>query len=498
MSEVIEQLLKDLNDRMTAIGEQVNETRLKQLVSEQFNLLTNDQEFVRKMRFGGGEQQLVGTKFARWNLSIGDIEFLYDLMEAQARRNMAGPSDELRNTFKTISEACYLTQEQVRQIDHQAIDNMFPRIPLASFHGYDRILAAKGAWQETQAYRNAIRAMDTAESGYGNQLVGAQYVGELWEGARKDSRIFGLIQDFEMTAPTAYLPVEADLPELLLVSENTSSSASDYDTTKTGSNRVTVSAKKFILHQMWSGEMEEDSIIPYIPFLRRQAAKSLAHYSDSVVLNGDTTNAGTGNINLDDANPADTKHYLAFYGMRYAALADNTNNLVNHGGVAITYDAILNLRKLMLDTSYLMDWGHPTDPSDLVYIADPDTVEEICQLDEVKTVDQIGGRATVLTGQQAQIAQHPLISSIAMSKTEADGKVSTTAGNNTLGQLLAFNRRGYTVGWRRRVMVETERLPGRDQTRLIYSLRLGLGRFTPTGVASGIEHTAVLYNIAVA
>jgi hypothetical protein len=145
-----------------------------------------------------------------------------------------------------------------------------------------------------------------------------------------------------------------------------------------------------------------------------------------------------------------------------------------------------------------MDWGHPTDPSDLVFICDPASGDEICKLDEVKTVDQIGARATVLTGQQGLIGQHPLISSIAMSKTEADGKASTTPGNNIYGQVAAVNRRGYVVGWRRRVKLETERIPATDQSRLVYSLRMGLGRFTPTGAASGIEHTAVLYDIAVA
>jgi len=44
--------------------------------------------------------------------------------------------------------------------------------------------------------------------------------------------------------------------------------------------------------------------------------------------------------------------------------------------------------------------------------------------------------------------------------------------------------------------VETERLPATDQTRLVYSLRLGFGRFTPTGAASGIEAAAILRNIS--
>ena len=46
-----------------------------------------------------------------------------------------------------------------------------------------------------------------------------------------------------------------------------------------------------------------------------------------------------------------------------------------------------------------------------------------------------------------------------------------------------------------RVKLETERLPASDQTRLVYSLRLGFGRFTPSGAASGIESADVIYNL---
>lgn len=241
--------------------------------------------------------------------------------------------------------------------------------------------------------------------------------------------------------------------------------------------------------------MEEDSIIPFVPFIRRQAQLSLNHYSDSVVLNGDTTNAATGNINLDDADPADTKHYLAFDGIRHAALVDNTNNAIDHSAAAISFAALMALRGYMIDQTYLMDWGHPTDLNDLPFIGDPAVCDEIATITEVKTMDVYGPQATILTGEVARVGGMPLIPSMAMSKTEADGKVSTTPGNNTLSQVAQFNRRGYKVGWRRRVKVEVERLPATDQTRIVHSLRLGLGRATPTGAASGIEHTAVLYNI---
>jgi hypothetical protein len=504
----IEELGTEVRQRLDAIGADVSERtsdeKLTELVRGIIDGLSADPEFVRKLRFGQGpaETQLVGTKYARWGLSVADVEFLYDIQSSlrgmPTKRGIhPGPSEELTRTFEAISAARYLPMDQVRAMDQQALDDMFPRIPLNEFTDADRKLARQGKFELTGAYQRAIRAMDTAESGFGSQLIGAQYVGELWNAPRDLGKIFPLIDDFEMQHPTAYLPVEVDIPEMLFVSESTANNSSNYDTVKTGSQRVQVDAKKFVIHQMWSGEMAEDSIIPFVPFLRRQAALAVAHYADSLVLNGDTTNAATGNINLDDADPANTKHYLAFDGIRHAALVDNTGNAVDAAG-APTYAQLIGLRSKMIDTTRLVDWGHPTDPSDLVYVSDPETADKHAQLDEVITVDKYGSNATILTGELMKVGRHPYVASIAVSKTEADGKVSTTGGNNTLGQTVAFNRRGFKVGWRRRVQVETERLPGSDQWRVVYSLRMGFGRFTPTGAASGIEAAAVLYNQTIA
>ena len=498
----VEQLAQDINARLTAIGESVSEARINQIVQTYLDGLMSDEKFVRKMRFGNATTPapLLGTKYARWGLTIEDIEFLYDLQESlRGLRKVdgggayEGPSETLRNTWKAVSDAVYLPMEQVREIDQRALDNLFPRVPINAFYGKDRELAARGAWELTEAYQRAMRAMDSAESGYGSQLIGAGYVRDLWTAARDESRIMGLLDTFEMTDPTMYLPVEVDFPELLYVGESTASNASNYTTVKTGSNRVSVTAAKFVIHQMWSGELEEDSIIPFIPFLRRQAQLSLAYYGDSLVMNGDTTNVGTGNINLDDADPADTKHYLAFDGIRHAAIVDNTNNLDNMAGV-ITFAALRNVKDDMVDTAYMHDWSHPNNASDLVYTADPATADRIATLDEVINWKIQAGQQ-LLNGQVSQVLGHPVIASMAVSKTEADGKVSTTGSNNTLGQVVTFNRRGAKWGWRRRVKLETERIPATDQTRLVYSMRAGLGRFTPTGAASGIEWAHVIRNI---
>lgn len=498
-------LLTDIQARLKSLPEHVVneaafEARASAIVRQVVDTAAAEggHDFARKLRFGGGQAPLLqGSKFARHNLGASDVEFLYDLQVAESRAGRGrGPSPDLDNAFKAISEAYYLPEADVRAIDQRAIDNLFPRIPVASFAGADRDLAAKGLWWATEAYQVASKAsMDSTQSGAGQQLIGAQYVRDLWAAARAESRVFALLTSFEMTDPTAYLPVEADLPEMLLYSEATSSSASANASVNTGSNRVTITASKLGFTQYWSGEMDEDSLIPFVPFLRQQLAVATAHYMDSLVLNGDTTTGASGNINLVDAAPAATKHYLAFDGIRKVGLVNNTSNSKNANG-ALTYSLLKEQIKRMRSDVYLQDWGHPTNPGDLIYVTDPDTADKAALLDEVISVDKFGPAATVLTGQLARVGQSPLISSMAMARTNATGNVSNTSANNTKGQVVAFNRNGFRVGFRRRVRVETFRDIKTDQNIIALYVRVGMGRYSPSGAVGGIECADVLFNIS--
>lgn len=497
-----EELMEDVAKRAAALAvEQVktdpaltppDEAKLRAWFAAWVAELPNDDALIRKIRFGGNiEETAIDGKFARWGLDAADIEFLYDLQIGSHGRSKRGggtyrgPSEELTRAFQQHSDATYLSDEEIRRIDRQAIDDLFPRVPK------NRALDRQNGLMREAHYR----AMDTAESGFGQQLVGAQYVGDLWEASRPESRIDALINTFEMTAPVAYLPVEVDIPRMRLVGEAVSATPTAFTTTKTGSNRVQVDAKKFALRQLWSGELEEDSIIPFIPFLRRQAALGLAHYSDSLVLNGDTTSSATGNINQDDEAPDASDFFLAFDGIRHAALVDNTGNAKNVAGV-VSVNLFRDLRGLMMDATNIHDWGHPINRDDLVFVCDPETADRVELLDEVIEYKKVNGMAPLLGGEAGRVLGHPVIGSMAMSKTEADGKPSfDTPANNVYGQIAGFNRRGVVTGWLRRVRVETDRDISTDQNEIVYTLRRGMGRFTPTGAASGIEWATVAYGI---
>jgi hypothetical protein len=431
MAEQYEKLVKDIADKLDALGQRVQPELIERLVKDKVTeALAQNPDFQRKMQFApaGEGRGVEGTRWARLGMSDRDVMFMRDWQWATKKT----PSEPLENFCKS--------QRQ---------------------------------WHASQATYDG-RAMDTAESGYGSQLVGVAYNGSLWDQALQETRVFGLLDRFQMKAPTEYLPVAAALPSVMLFAESTAHNSSNFTTTKTGSNRVTVTAKKLGMHEMWSGEMEEDAII----------------YNDAIVLNGDDTNAGTGNINEHDANPADTNYYLAWDGIRHVGLVDVTSNQKDAAG-AITKAMLRNAQSRMLDRAYHLDWGH--DFRNVFHIADPQTADAICDLADVVLWSQNQGEP-LLTGQVARVLGIPVISSIALKLTAADGCVDA-ADDGTKGQVVTFNRNGFVVGWLRGVKMEFERIPATDQSRMVYTWRIGFGRYSPTGAVSGIECADVIYDI---
>ena len=336
------------------------------------------------------------------------------------------------------------------------------------------------------------RAMDTAETGYGLELVGAQYVRDLWAAARNMDSLVADIRTIPMTDPTTYVPIDGDLPEMLFVGESTSASAAAYTSSKTASNRVTLTAKKFTIQQVWSGEMEEDSIIAFTPFLREKLNTSAAMHLGSAYYNGDTTNAGTGNINLDDADPADTKHYLAWDGIRHYWLVDATSQGKNMAAALDPHEIDVARGKLNgadddVDNAVKnINWG--TNPRDLRMVADWDTYMALLDVDDVRTVDKYGPQATVLTGELGSYRGIPIIAPSYATKTEADGKASTTEASNTKGQITVFAPQGYLGGVRREVQLFFDRIQRTDQFLFELYTRRAFTRF-------GGQVGAGIYNI---
>lgn len=350
---------------------------------------------------------------------------------------------------------------------------------LTDLYLLNQILVSSGKTPSSELQK----ALDTATSDEGADYIATALASEIWATIHLDAKIAPLFTFLEMPTDPYKLPVDSTLPEMFYVGESLVYNASDFPENAPATGYKQLDAKKFVIHCMYSGELDEDSIIPVLPFIRSQLVTSALHGIDNVILNGDTVATATGNINLDDAEPESTKNYLSMDGLRKLALVTNTANKSADASIATLTAAGFNLLR-----GLMVNWG--ITPSDLAFIVDVGTYLKAVALTEVKTVDQYGSQATILMGELAKIFGIPIIVSEEMSKTEADGKVCKTPASNTKGQICLVNRRGWLGGWRRKLKIETERIIATDQYRIVGTLRFALINFDT-------EVSAVGYNITV-
>lgn len=207
---------------------------------------------------------------------------------------------------------------------------------------------------------------------------------------------------------------------------------------------------------------------------------------ESMIINGDTETGATGNVNSDDQAPATT--FAADGGASYHA------TLLDHG-----------IRELAINNSLTVDIsGFDSDdmkaverklsaryqtPGKLLYISEPVTANAMAVDDGFKLASSRSIVGTIDSGVVARPWGVPMIVSDLVPKTEADGKVSATPGNNTLGQFLCVVkdaiRWGFGIPWK----VEVERVPAYGY-HMVLSGEFGFTILDNTGTcAAGINVT---------
>ena len=402
------------------------------------------------------------------DMSPEDMSFLYSLNKARTQGSwrpdgefiseFAGKTVELYNGHKLTIDARYI-----------------------------KSLKAMAAWA---AAAKSDELDYSTQAGYGDEWVPDLWASELWRKARLDNVILPLFRSVEMPSNPYELPIEGSDPTVSFVPETTneahlllSGAGNPIPDSKIGSGKVTLTAKKLALRVGFSQELVEDSIIPVIAIYREQAQRAIMDAIDNVLLNGDDTNAGTGNINSDDADPADTEKYLAMNGLRHSALVEDTARAIDGSGKAPDLAMLRSARFAML-TKYAQS------VKNLAFITGGEVYAKLLSLDEFITMDKAGPNASAMTGQIGFIDGIPVLTSAEYGLTEADGKISDTAENNTLGQGLYVYRPNWYVGYKRKVNLTVDYLPYFDSYQLVASVRFAFAHFDNDSVG-------LLYNLAV-
>jgi len=339
----------------------------------------------------------------------------------------------------------------------------------------------KPAFAPSEDLNAAVKAMTSTGIGTGAELVPENLAGVLWEDMYAASRVFADLPEQPMTSD----PQDIGLMGNMTFKKGTQNTAAAAQDLTTSESKLTTT--ELLAEVNWSYNLDEDAIIAMMPAFRIEAARAGAEHMDMFALNADATDAATGNINLDDADPDADSYYLTAGqdGIRHQFLVDNTAQ-----GEAVA--AALDDAKMALILNPLGKYG--LDLQNLRIVPDVQTYLSMLALSSVKTVDVYGPAATIATGELAKYRGISIIPSAGMPLTEADGKVSTTAGNNTKGQLAAYNRLMWRRGSRRGLTIEIDRSIQKRQMIMVVSFRIAVGN---RGTRSTATHTVGGYNITV-
>jgi len=229
---------------------------------------------------------------------------------------------------------------------------------------------------------------------------------------------------------------------------------------------------------LWTGEMEEDSLVPWMPQLRAQLNAAAQEQLEHVIIDGDTETGGTANINDIGGTPVTGRAYLSVDGLRKLPLVTNTDNATSIG--TLTVEDFLTIIKLMGSA------GKNANPQSVSFIVDPNTWYKIFELDEFKTKD-VYSNPTLERGMIPSPWGYPIMRSFSMhwwskdfagyeyKAQAADGKIDeNTESDNDTGAILAVRWDQWLMGWKRRMTMETTRIARADVTEIVVMLRMGL------------------------
>ncbi len=365
--------------------------------------------------------------------------------------------------------------------------------------------AAKAALKAAQVKVHGGAAIKANElnystlSSYGDEWIGVTYSNALWDKVRLATPIVGRIPTVQVPqgSESVVIPLLGTSPTFYKVAQATAQAANPgrpnatYTTSKLATAKQTLTVNKLGAAVNYTGELEEDSLIPWVTELRRDLTNEAAEILEHLAIDGDTDTTATTNINCIGGTPGSTDVYLVMDGFRKLALVTNTGNSRSQG--ALSAAGYLETLKLMG-----LAGRNAADRGAVSFITDMWTNWASLQLAEVKTQD-VYAQPTVANGQLVSLWGREVIPSPNMHRANQDatyglkantsGKVdTTTAANNTTGAILAVRWDQWRFGYKRMMSFEIQRDAISDSTLIVVNMRVGM-------INRDTEAAAISYNV---
>lgn len=346
----------------------------------------------------------------------------------------------------------------------------------------------------------------TTQTGYGDEFVPTVWSSSVWEAIRFGETLVAKIPQQMFTGPgdSFIVPVEGADPTWYRVGQTTDVNSttgipdSTIGTSKVATSNATMdlgAGKKMGARVPYSGEMTEDSIVPWASQVNKQLVTSFVEMVQHVAIDGDTATGATTNINHIGGTPTSTGAtqdlFLLLNGFRKSPLVTTTANSLSAAGT-LTDALFLSILQLLGPA------GLYADPEKVDFLLDANVYWKALQLASVKTHD-VFQNATLESGVLSKIWGYKVWRAPFMHyrsttnprKANTAGKVDlTTQSNNTTGSALAVRWDQWLLGYKRNLTLTTQGIPNTDSYQTIATARLNM-------IQRDTEGSSILYNIGV-
>lgn len=320
--------------------------------------------------------------------------------------------------------------------------------------------------------RSGRKDLTSVGAGVGAELTPTDLSSTLQERLYLESAVAAAFasQEIQMPSDPFKLPVSTVRPAFTIKADNTAPDADETQRTA----EVTLDAEKLISYVQYSYELDEDAIVAVLPMITNQLAGAAAEAFENNLINGQQSGVYD--------NGEATANWI-FDGFRKLAAA---GSLQYDTGGAVELADIVGARKVM--GKYGMR------PSETIIITGYKAYNDIVALEEVNTLEKIGGAASINTGLVPQIFGMDVIPSSQLSDAvHASGKAESS-GTHNKGQFLIVHKPSFVVGVRRDFTVETDRNIVSQSNQIVASFRrdfqpLEAPSATVSSVVNGINVT---------
>ena len=302
------------------------------------------------------------------------------------------------------------------------------------------------------------KSLATGLTGYGAEWIPTGFSSQLTEQINLNLQIASQFTSINMPTNPYKFPLDGGDVEASYVPESISDASTKIPTVALSTGNFTFTAKKLAARHLFSEEINEDSVISMIPYVREKLGAALARAMENAILNGDdsTTHQDANVTSVRDARKA-------FKGLRYFALNNGGTSTLSFSGAAPTLTNLNSLRKLL--------GKYGVYPSNLIYAISPSSYYGFLAISEVRTVDKYGQGATILRGELGRIDNIPIIVSEFVRKDLHTTGKNTTGQTNNLTVVHLFDKRGFWIGNRSGVQINSFRDLETDQMVVVAKQR---------------------------